>query len=65
MPRFINMMSVLGFEKVNGDIRKNNKFFVLMEFRKVLRWKDAVAKRREEEVKGTGVFLKPCVYKRR
>ena len=60
LPRFLSMMSVLGFECVERDARKGNKFFILMVFRKA-----GESKGKEKDVEGGGSFLKPCIYKRR
>lgn len=60
LPRFFNLMEVLGFEAVNKDARKKNKFFVLMIFKKV-----SDRRGKDKDVEGEGDYLKPCIYKRR
>ena len=60
MPRFLNMMDALGFDCLDRDARRSNKFFVLMVFKKVRE-----TKLKEADVEGEGTFLKPCIYKRR
>jgi ribosomal RNA-processing protein 8 len=62
MPRFLSLMTALGFEVVERDCKSSNKFFVLMEFRKVARYKKEL---KAGAIEGEGQWLLPCIYKRR
>jgi len=63
MPRFLTLLSWLGFECVEKDCKPSNRFFVLMEFKKIAKYKGSLVK--ESMIEGEGGFLLPCIYKRR
>ncbi len=67
--RFIRLMEGLGFECEAQDARRENKYFVLMEFKKVSPHNKGLKK---DDIKGivsdeeeSRMYLKPCIYKRR